>query len=65
MDVGFLDFPEHSQFTKLLSDSHTTDELLARVSALENLRTDLETNVQEILAIEVGFINAFTSSCVN
>ena len=50
MDVGFLDFPEHSQFTKLLSDSHTTDELLARVSALENLRTDLETNVQEILA---------------
>ena len=65
VDVGFLDFPEYSKFTKLLSDSHTTDELLARVSALENLRTDLETNVQEILAIEVGFINAFTGSCVN
>ena len=61
-DIKELDFPEHSQYTKLLGESLTTEDLLNRISALEELRSDLGTNVQEALAIEVGFINAFANN---
>lgn len=61
-NVGFLDFPENSEATSLLSDALSVDNLLDRVNAFEGLRSDLETNVQESLAIEVGFLNAFTES---
>ena len=61
-DIKELDFPEHSQNTKLLGESLTTEDLLNRISALEELRSDLGTNVQEALAIEVGFINAFANN---
>lgn len=56
-----LDLPEDAAATQLLAKSISTAELNRRMSAVENLRDDLATNVQESLAIEVAFIAAFTA----
>lgn len=54
-----LDLPEYAAATKQLSESLTIDELSCRVEAVEKLRGNLNTNVFEALALEVGFIRAF------
>ena len=59
---GRLDLPEDAESTRLLADSVPTAELSRRMSAVEKLRDDLSTNVQEALAVEVAFVEAFTAS---
>ena len=54
-----LDLPEDANYTRLLAESVPADELSRRMSSLEKLRDDLATNVQEALAIEVAFVEAF------
>ncbi|MBP82461.1 MAG: hypothetical protein CMO61_01275 [Verrucomicrobiales bacterium] len=57
--VRHLDLPDYEQGTRLLADSLSIDELSQRVRAVETLRDNLNTNVFEALALEVGFIRAF------
>ena len=54
-----LDLPEYAAATRYLAESLTTDDLSCRVEAVEKLRSNLNTNVFEALALEVGFIRAF------
>jgi DNA polymerase-3 subunit delta' len=54
-----LDLPDYKDGTSLLADSLTIDQLSKRVKAVEALRENLNTNVFEALALEVGFIRAF------
>ena len=53
------DFPEVSALIASFSKTESTFSLLKRVEALENLRSSLETNASEQLAIESGFLKAF------
>mgnify|MGYP003638855061 CR=1 FL=1 len=57
--VTHLDLPSFEEGTRLLADSLTTDQINERVKAVETLRANLNTNVFEALALEVGFIRAF------
>ena len=54
-----LDFPSHAAETAKLAERFPTPDVLRRVSALETLRENFGRNVQEQLAIEVAFLNAF------
>ena len=57
-----LDFSQQSEFTLDLSKGFSADELMKRIKSLERLRDDLGTNVQESLAIEVSFLEAFANN---
>jgi len=54
-----LDFPTSAPALKQVAERETEDRLLRRMDALESLRRSLETNAQEQLALEVGFLRAF------
>lgn len=54
-----LDLPGHEQSTAPLAPRFTPAELLRRITAIEQLRELLGTNVQEALAIETSFLEAF------
>ncbi|MDD5350183.1 MAG: hypothetical protein PHQ12_08230, partial [Chthoniobacteraceae bacterium] len=54
-----LDFPGYRAHTAALAQRLTTPDILRRVSALEALRENFGRNVQEQLAIEVAFLEAF------
>ena len=54
-----LDLPEFAETTKKLSRELTINELSRRIDAVEELRSNLNTNVFEALALETGFIRAF------
>jgi hypothetical protein len=54
-----LDHPEFAAATAALAKRFTTRELLAKLDALETLRTNLGRNVQEQLALEIGFLDTF------
>ena len=54
-----LDFPSRAPQTAELAARFSVPEVLRRVSALENLRENFGRNVQEQLAIEVAFLEAF------
>lgn len=54
-----LDHPRFAHKTKLLATTVSTPQLLRRVEAMENLRENLERNVQEQLAIECAFLKVF------
>ncbi len=56
---GKLDFQVHKELTAELAGRHDWPDLLARVEAFEELRRTLETNAQEQLALEVGFLRVF------
>lgn len=56
---GGLDFPACSHSLQPIAERETVENLLKRMSALEELRQTLETNAQEQLALEVGFLKAF------
>jgi len=60
--VGYerLDFPEHAAVIRSLADAIEHRDLTRRLKAIEDLRTNLATNVQETLAMEVAFIEAFS-----
>lgn len=54
-----LDFPGSIEALRLIAEKETTARLLRRMEALESLRRSLDTNAQEQLALEVGFLKAF------
>ena len=56
-----LDLPEDAAATQILANSVPAAELSRRMRAVEKLRDDLATNVQEALAVEVAFMEAFTA----
>jgi DNA polymerase-3 subunit delta' len=57
-----LDHPEFAGDTAALASHLTASELLRKTLALEALRENLGRNVQEQLAIEVGFLKAFSAA---
>ena len=57
--VERLDFPGQREVTTRVGESEEISRLLQRMEAIEDLRANLETNVQEQLAFEVAFLNAF------
>ncbi|MEM7602840.1 MAG: hypothetical protein AAF357_15695 [Verrucomicrobiota bacterium] len=54
-----LDLPAYAGATQHLATNMTVDQLGQRIEAVEKLRANLNTNVFEALALEVGFIRAF------
>lgn len=54
-----LDLPDYAEATRRLATEASTDQIGRRVDAVETLRANLNTNVFEALALEVGFIRAF------
>jgi DNA polymerase-3 subunit delta' len=58
-DVEGLDFPGSYAALQPLAAAEAESRLLRRMEALESLRRTLDTNAQEQLALEVGFLKAF------
>jgi len=58
--VRHLDLPDYAEATQRLSQSHDVDDLSRRLEAVETLRSHLNTNVFETLALEVAFLRAFS-----
>jgi len=58
-DVEGLDFPGSYAALEPLAAAEAESRLLRRMEALEALRRTLDTNAQEQLALEVGFLKAF------
>ena len=54
-----LDHPEFAGTTLALAQRFNAHQLLGKLDALEALRTNLGRNVQEQLAIEIAFLDAF------
>ena len=54
-----LDYPQIKTLTSQLAASEAQSQLLQRMEALENLRDSLNTNADEKLALEVGFMQSF------
>ena len=54
-----LDFPDSADTFRQVAGQETAGSLLRRMDALESLRRSLDTNAQEQLALEVGFLRAF------
>lgn len=54
-----LDFPAEKQSTAQVASEFELSDLLRRMDAVEELRANLETNVQEQLALEVAFLTVF------
>lgn len=54
-----LDLPEFAESTRKLATDCNANELSRRVDAVDELRSNLNTNATEALALEVGFIRAF------
>jgi len=59
MAVERLEFPGERETTHKVSMLEELTYLLQRIESLENLKANLETNVQEQLALEVAFLKAF------
>lgn len=57
--AGGLDFPENAAQTGMAAKRETLPVLLKRMEAISELQATLDTNAQEQLALEVGFIKAF------
>ncbi len=55
-----LDLPDFADATKKMAGQYSIDELSSKVEAIDGLRANLNTNVLEGLALEVGFIRAFS-----
>ena len=58
-DAEGLDFPGSFAALQPIAAGETEPRLLGRLEALESLRRTLDTNAQEQLALEVGFLKAF------
>ena len=58
-DVEGLDFPGSYAALEPVAAAEVESRLLRRMEALESLRRTLDTNAQEQLALEVGFLKAF------
>ncbi len=56
---GGLDFPASETATRAIAEREPLPRLLRRMEAIGELKSTLETNAQEQLALEVGFLKAF------
>ena len=56
-----LDYPEFSKATSVLAGRFSTQDVLRRATALAHLRENSGRNVQEQLALEVAFLEAFSA----
>ena len=56
-----VEFPAFSEGTEATGRLFSTGDLLRRIEALEQLRSNLGTNVSESLALDVAFLDAFGS----
>lgn len=54
-----LDFPASAPHTQAIAGAEDLNRLVRRMEALGELRSNLDTNAQEQLALEVGFLKAF------
>ncbi len=54
-----LDLPDYADVTAKMATERSNRDLCKRVEAVEELRSNLHTNVFEALALEAGFIRAF------
>lgn len=54
-----LEFSEYSQIYTQVAESESVANLLQRMEALHEMRANLQTNAQEPLTLEVGFLKAF------
>jgi hypothetical protein len=59
--VDARDFPSLKKEISALAERFRTPEVLKKIRRLEELRDHLAQNIQEALAIEVGFLNVFGS----
>lgn len=57
--AGGLDFPENEARVREVAEGEELPGLLRRMEAVDELRRTLDTNAQEQLALEVGFLKAF------
>lgn len=57
--AGGLEFPASIEATGLLAGSEDLGRLIRRMEAVGEMRSNLDTNAQEQLALEVGFLKAF------
>ena len=57
--AGGLDFPESENVLSALAATEDLDRLIRRMEAVGEMRSNLDTNAQEQLALEVGFLKAF------
>jgi DNA polymerase III subunit delta' len=58
-EAADLDLPSHVRVTRGLADRMELPDLMRRISALRKLEGNLHTNVNETLALEVAFLDAF------
>jgi len=56
---GGLEFPELEESIRKVAEMEELPALLRRMDAVEDLRRTLDTNAQEQLALEVGFLKIF------
>ncbi len=56
---GTLELPDHAVATQAVGAAESREALLRRYAALDALRGHLQTNVNEGLALESGFLKAF------
>ena len=54
-----LDLPGFAAVTERVAATMEDEDLHARLKAVDGMRRNLATNVREVLALEVGFLNAF------
>lgn len=54
-----LDLPAWDALTEQLAGKFPVHDLHRRLKAVDEMRRNLSTNVREVLALEVGFLNAF------
>jgi DNA polymerase-3 subunit delta' len=54
-----LDLPAWASLTEQLKENYPVQDLHRRIKAVEEMRRNLATAVREVLALEVGFLNAF------
>ena len=57
--VERLDYSLQKEITLKVANAHELHDLLSRMTALEELRANMETNASEQLALEVAFLSAF------
>jgi hypothetical protein len=57
--VGGLEFPDSIAALEMLAGAEDLGRLIRRMEAVGEMRSNLDTNAQEQLALEVGFLKAF------
>jgi DNA polymerase-3 subunit delta' len=59
VNSGFIDIEEARPVTSGMANRWSMDEAMKRLKGLRKLESNLHTNVNETLALEVGFLEAF------